>query len=171
MPKKAGRPTKITDDVINQMRSYMMAGVSLKDACELVGIGVTTWREFEQKEPNFRRKRKKWQGMLKARAKVNIAEQVFGNKEKGIEPNLGWSQYVLDRAMDQETKNAQNALTRANARKINAEIERIKAETKRLNSNDEGITKIVFSDDLKPDKEDDSKQKGSEDDGADAKPE
>jgi len=170
MPKKAGRPTKITDNVINQMRSYMMAGVSLKDACELVGIGVTTWREFEQKEPNFRRKRKKWQGMLKARAKVNIAEQVFGNKEKGIEPNLGWSQYVLDRAMDQETKNAQNALTRANARKINAEIERIKAETKRLNSNDEGITKIVFSDDLKPDKEDDTRQKGSEDDGASAKP-
>lgn len=171
MPKKAGRPTKITDDVINQMRSYMMAGVSLKDACELVGIGVTTWREFEQKEPNFRRKRKKWQGMLKARAKVNIAEQVFGNKEKGIEPNLGWSQYVLDRAMDQETKNAQNALTRANARKVNMETKRIEAEIARLNSNDEGITKIVFSDDLKPDKEDDSKQKGSEDNGADTKPE
>ena len=37
------------------------------------------------------------------------------------------------------------------------------------NANDEGITKIVFSDDLKPDKEDDSKQKGSEDDGADTK--
>lgn len=170
MPKKPGRPAKITDAVITQMKNYMMAGVSLKDACELIGIGDRTWRDFEQKNPDFRRKRKQWQGMLKARAKVNIAEQVFGNKEKGIEPNLGWSQYVLDRAMDQETKNAQNALTRANARKINAEIERIKAETKRLNSNDEGITKIVFSDDLKPDKENDSKQKGSEGNGTDSKP-
>lgn len=63
----------------------MMAGVSLKDACELIGIGDRTWRDFEQKNPDFRRKRKQWQGMLKARAKVNIAEQVFGNKEKGIE--------------------------------------------------------------------------------------
>ena len=105
MPKKAGRPTKITDDVINQMRSYMMAGVSLKDACELVGIGVTTWREFEQKEPNFRRKRKKWQGMLKARAKVNIAEQVFGNKEKGIESTIGsWRGFVVKKDTPPEVK-------------------------------------------------------------------
>lgn len=51
-----------------------------------------------------------------------------------------------------------------------ARIKKLEAETKRLNSNDEGITKIVFSDDLKPDKEDDNKQKGSEDDGADTKP-
>lgn len=61
-------------------------------------------------------------------------------------------------------------LNKAQADKTEAEVKRIKAETKRLNSNDEGITKIVFSDDLKPDKEDDSKQKGSEDDGADTKP-
>ena len=61
-------------------------------------------------------------------------------------------------------------LNKAQADKTEAEVKRIKAETKRLNSNDEGITKIVFSDDLKPDKEDDSKQKGSEDNGADSKP-
>lgn len=95
---------------------------------------------------------------------------VFGNKTKGIEPSAEWSRYLLDSITAQETKNVQNALSRANARKINAETKRIEAETKRLNSNDEGITKIVFSDDLKPDKEDDSKQKGSEDDGADTKP-
>lgn len=58
-------------------------------------------------------------------------------------------------------------LNMANARKINAEIERIKAETKRLNSNDEGITKIVFSDDMKPNKEDDTDQKGDKNDGTD----
>lgn len=166
MAKKAGRPTKITDAVINQMKNYIMAGISLQDACELVGIGTTTWREFERREPNFRRKRKQWQGMLKARAKVNIAEQVFGSKEKGIEPSLQWSQYILDKTIEQETKNAQNALARANAKKVNAETERIKAETKRLNSNDNGLTKIVFADDLKPDED----QKGDESDGGKAKP-
>ena len=50
------------------------------------------------------------------------------------------------------------------------ETKRIEAEINRLENGDEGITKIVFSDDLKPDKEDDSKQKGSEDNGADTQP-
>lgn len=59
-------------------------------------------------------------------------------------------------------------LNKAQADKTEAEIERINAETKRLNSNDEGITKIVFSDDMKSDKEDDTDQKGDESDGANA---
>lgn len=61
-------------------------------------------------------------------------------------------------------------LNKVQADKTEAEVKRIEAETKRLNSNDEGITKIVFSDDMKPDNEDDTRQKGSEDDGADTKP-
>lgn len=165
-----GRKPLIDEHTSEKMQSYLMAGVSLKDACTLLGIGYTTWNDYERKNPDIRRKRKQWQGMLKARAKMNIAEHVFGNKTKGIEPSAEWSRYLLDSLAAQETKNIQNTLSRANARKINAETKRIEAETKRLNSNDEGITKIVFSDDLKPDKEDDTRQKGSEDDGASAKP-
>lgn len=170
MPKKPGRPAKITDAVIAQMKNYMMAGISLKDACELIGIGDRTWREFEQKNPNFRRKRKQWQGMLKAQAKLNLAEHIYGNKEKGIKPSVGWSQYLIDSLVDQEYKNAQNAVSRATAKKINAEVKRIEAETKRLENGDEGITKIVFADDLKPDAEDDTDQKGDGNDGTDTKP-
>lgn len=72
-----------------------------------------------------------------------------------------------DKYNDSELSPEERKLAVARMDKINAEVKRIEAETKRLNSNDEGITKIVFSDDLKPDKEDDSKQKGSEDNGAD----
>lgn len=71
-----------------------------------------------------------------------------------------------DKYNDSELSPEERKLATARMDKINAEIERIKAETKRLNSNDEGITKIVFSDDLKPDDE----QKGNENDGADTKP-
>lgn len=148
MPKKAGRPTKITDAVIKEMKNYIMAGISLQDACELVGIGTTTWREFERREPNFRRKRKQWQGMLKARAKVNIAEQVFGNREKGIKPDLKWSQYILDKSIEQESKNAQNALARANAKRINAETERIKVEVARLKGTDDSGETTTIIDDI-----------------------
>lgn len=148
------------------MKQSLMVGLTLKEACEMEDISTSTWRRYEAKHPDIRRKRKRWQKALEIRAKVIIANKVY-DKDK---PSGYYAQYILDRQLDRETKNAQNALTRANARKVNMETKRIEAEIARLNSNDEGITKIVFSDDLKPDKEDDSKQKGSEDNGADSKP-
>ncbi len=157
---------KINEETVQSMKQSLMLGLSLKDACELEDISTSTWRRYETKHPDIRRKRKRWQKALEIRAKVIIANKVY-DKDK---PSGYYAQYILDRQLDRETKNAQNALTRANARKVNMETKRIEAEIARLNSNDEGITKIVFSDDLKPDKEDDSKQKGSEDNGADSKP-
>lgn len=147
------------------MKQSLMVGLTLKEACELEDISTSTWRRYEAKHPDIRRKRKRWQKALEIRAKVIIANKVY-DKDK---PSGYYAQYILDRQLDRETKNAQNALTRANARKVNMETKRIEAEINRLENGDEGITKIVFSDDLKPDKEDDSKQKGSEDNGADTK--
>lgn len=157
---------KINNETVQSMKQSLMVGLTLKEACEMEDISTSTWRRYEAKHPDIRRKRKRWQKALEIRAKVIIANKVY-DKDK---PSGYYAQYILDRQLDRETKNAQNALTRANARKVNMETKRIEAEIARLNSNDEGITKIVFSDDLKPDKEDDSKQKGSEDNGADSKP-
>lgn len=62
-------------------------------------------------------------------------------------------------------------LNEAQTRKAIADADRAEIENDRLrNAKDSDITKIVFTDDLKPDKEDDTDQKGSEDDGADTKP-
>ncbi len=66
--------------------------------------------------------------------------------------------------------NSTPELDQARIRKANAEADIAEQKVKLLKNDNTGITKIVFSDDLKPDKEDDSKQKGSEDDGANAKP-
>ncbi|MQC00519.1 phBC6A51 family helix-turn-helix protein [Limosilactobacillus reuteri] len=66
--------------------------------------------------------------------------------------------------------NSTPELDKAKIRKANADARVAEARAKALeDAGAAGITKIVFSDDLKPDKEDDSKQKGSEDDGADTK--
>lgn len=54
-------------------------------------------------------------------------------------------------------------LNKAQADKTEAEIKRIETETKRLENGDNDITKIVFTDDLNPDK-------GDENDGTDTKP-
>lgn len=58
-------------------------------------------------------------------------------------------------------------LTRAKVRKANAEADIAEQKVRLLKSDNSGITKIVFSDDLKPDKENDTDQEGGTDDGAD----
>ena len=117
------------------MKQSLMLGLSLKDACELEDISPSTWRRYEAKHPDIRRKRKRWQRALELRAKVVIANKVY-DKEK---PSGYYAQYILNYQLEKETKNAQNALARANARKINAEIERIKAETARLNGDTDSL--------------------------------
>ena len=66
--------------------------------------------------------------------------------------------------------NSTPELDKAHIRKANAEadIAEQKAELFK-HSESTGITKIVFSDDLKPDKENDTDQEGGTDDGADTK--
>lgn len=59
-------------------------------------------------------------------------------------------------------------LTQAKVRKANAEAEIAEQKAELFKrSESTGITKIVFSDDLKPDKEDDTDQEGDESDGTD----
>lgn len=54
-------------------------------------------------------------------------------------------------------------------RKLTADAEIAEQKGKLLRSDKTGITKIVFSDDLMPDKENDTDQEGGTDDGADTK--
>ena len=57
-------------------------------------------------------------------------------------------------------------LTRAKVRKANAEADIAEQKAKLLKNDKTGITKIVFTDDMKSDKEDDTDQKRDESDGA-----
>lgn len=63
--------------------------------------------------------------------------------------------------------NSTPELDRAKIRKANAEADIAEQKVRLLKSDNSGITKIVFSDDLKPDKENDTDQEGGTDDGAD----
>lgn len=148
---------KINDQVVQSIKNSLMMGLTITDACYVEDIATSTWRRYEEKHPDIRRKRKRWQKALEMRSKMIIAERIY-DKEK---PSAYYAAYVLDRQLDRETKNAQNELTRAQARKVRAETQRIEAECKRLESGDNGITKIVFSDDLKPDKGDENDGTGT----------
>lgn len=71
-----------------------------------------------------------------------------------------------DKYNDSELSPEERKLATARMKKLEADTE-ISKQKAAAYKNDNSFTKIVFSDDLKPDKEDDSKQKGSEDNGAD----
>ena len=62
--------------------------------------------------------------------------------------------------------NSTPELDKAKVRKANAEADIAEQKAKLLKNDKTGITKIVFTDDMKSDKEDDTDQKGDESDGA-----
>ena len=64
--------------------------------------------------------------------------------------------------------NSTPELDKAKIRKANAEADIAEQKAKLLKNDKTGITKIVFTDDMKSDKEDDPDQKGDESDGANA---
>ena len=64
--------------------------------------------------------------------------------------------------------NSTPELDKAKIRKANAEADIAEQKAKLLKNDKTGITKIVFTDDMKSDKEDDTDQKGDRSDGANA---
>lgn len=124
---------KINDETVQSMKQSLMVGLTLKEACEMEDIDVSTWRRYESKHPDIKRKRKRWQKALKVHAKANIAEFIYGNKKKDIKPDLQMSMYVLEHEAKSEAKNSQNAVNRATAVKLRAEAKRIEAETAQIN--------------------------------------
>lgn len=64
--------------------------------------------------------------------------------------------------------NSTPELDKAKIRKANAEADIAEQKAKLLKNDKTGITKIVFTDDMKSGKEDDTDQKGDESDGANA---
>lgn len=128
--------------MIKEMRNYMVAGMSLKDACSLLEIDVSTWRRFEEKNPDYRRKRLKWQKMLKARAKMNIAKAI------AEENDISLSVYMLNYEMKREEKKVKNSLTRARAKKVREEAKIAESQAKQLQALEDSSDQAVIIDDF-----------------------
>lgn len=128
--------------MIKEMRNYMVAGMSLKDACSLLEIDVSTWRRFEEKNPDYRRKRLKWQKMLKARAKMNIAKAIAEKND------ISLSVYMLDYEMKREEKKVKNSLTRARAKKVREEAKIAESQAKQLQALEDSSDQAVIIDDF-----------------------
>ena len=86
------------------------------------------------------------------------------NREPSLKDRLSAAKEIMKRYP------LSDPMVQAQLKKLNADTRISEARAEALKHGDTDITKIVFSDDLTPDKEDDSKQEGGSNDGTDTKP-
>lgn len=145
--KGAGRPSTITSEVIEKVKGYIMSGISLKDACLLADTNYSTWSDHERADPDLRRKRKAWQSMLVAQAKINISKQVFNNHD------VSASIWIIEHAEKAETKRAINALNRARAKRERAQAQIAERQAQQLKQLDDSSDQAIIVDDFTDDEE------------------
>lgn len=155
-----------------------------RDAIALLFEGEMTDEEIAKNVNRTRRTLAKW----KKDPSFQVAQQQYGRLvvRKSYESNAirklnklleAKSEMVQLQAANSILKlsgmlsdNSTPELDRAKIRKANAEADMAEQRATLLKNDKNGVTKIVFSDDLTPDKEDDSDQKGGANDGTDTKP-
>lgn len=99
----------------------------MKEACEIEDISVSTWRHYEERHPDIRRKRKHWQNALEKQSKAILAKKVYEDKDEGM------AMYFVELGIRKEAKKALNEVNRATAAKLRAEAKKIRAETAQIN--------------------------------------
>ena len=93
--KNAGRPVKITDDVLQKLEFAFIKGLSDREACLYAGIAPSTLYNYCEKHKDFLERKELLKESPKMRAKINIAA--------GIEAgSIDISQYYLERKCPEE---------------------------------------------------------------------
>ena len=77
-----GRPTVMTEDVLQKLDAYFLDGLSDEDACERAGISASTLYSYEQENLNFRSKKAYLKGDIKRRAKKVLVSLLYSEDDK-----------------------------------------------------------------------------------------
>lgn len=151
------------------LEGWKRNGLTDKQIAGNMGISVNTLDKWKQRFVQIRQALK----IGHESANYAVERKLFQKAMKGnTTAMIFWlKNNWRDKYNDSELSPEERKLAIARKRKLDAEITRIEAETKALKDGaNDGITKIVFTDDLKPDKEDDTKQEGDDNDGKGTKP-
>lgn len=92
---KVGRPTKMTDDVVNKLEFAFMRGLSDQEACLYAGISKQTLYNYQNDHPEFIDQKASFKSNVKMHAKLNLAKEVIEKK------NVELSLFVLERTVDE----------------------------------------------------------------------
>ena len=73
---KGGRPTVMTDDVVNKLEYGFMKGLNDTEACCYAGISRTTFYAYCDEHPEFVDKKEELKKKPSTKAKLNIVEAI-----------------------------------------------------------------------------------------------
>lgn len=125
---KAGRPEEITEAKLAQFQTFIIAGCSLKDACDQIEITTQTWRNYCKRHPKYLAKFAKWKKELEARAKLNIASKIANEKDTDA------SIYYLERQSKLKDQAARTSLNRAKAQQTRLQNQLLKKQLEQIDT-------------------------------------
>lgn len=76
-----GRPTKLTPETIDKLRTAFLMGCSDIEACLYADISKTALYNYQQKNPNFVDQKEQWKEQLTLKARTVIANSL-NNKDE-----------------------------------------------------------------------------------------
>lgn len=123
-----GRPEKITPEKLNHFKTFIIAGCTLKEACEQIEISTTTWHNYCKKHPSILPKFAKWKKELKTRAKLNIAMNITNNKD------IDSSIYYLEQQQKLKDQAARTAVNRAKAKQIKIQTKLLERQLEQIDT-------------------------------------
>ena len=74
--KTAGRPTKMTDEVVRKLEYAFSKDFNITEACHYAGIGRNTYYDWLENNEEFSNRIEQAQSDLKRKAKMNIADKI-----------------------------------------------------------------------------------------------
>ena len=122
-----GRPEKMTPEKLAQFKLFIVAGCTLKKACEQIEITPNTWRNYCKRHPHYLAKFAKWKNELESRAKVNIALKIINEKDAST------SAYYLEQQVKLKEQAARTALNRAKTKQIKMQTNLIERQLEQIN--------------------------------------
>jgi len=99
-----GRPTIMTDDVVNKLEEAFSNGATDLEACFLANISKQTLYNYQENHPEFVDRKEALKEMIKYQAKKNI-------KDKILEGDIQQSNWWLERKGKDEGFNQRQELT------------------------------------------------------------
>jgi hypothetical protein len=73
---KVGRPTVMTDDVIQKLKFGFMKGLTDDECCDFAEICTSTLYNYCNQNPEFMEQKERWKHRPSTKAKINIVEAV-----------------------------------------------------------------------------------------------
>ena len=79
---KVGRPTVMTEEVLQKLEYAFMRGLPDVEACLIAGIGTTTLYNYCEENPNFRERKEELKQHPTAKARLNVTEAIENGNEE-----------------------------------------------------------------------------------------